>query len=180
MPEAKIVSLSKSLNHSFSKDCIDSLKLIKDLGVEGDAHSGRTVKHRSRVAKDPTQPNLRQVHIIHQELLDTLNQNGFKVKPGNLGENITTQHLDVLSLPENTLLKIGQSIIKVTGLRNPCAQLDNFQEGLLNAVLDRDDKGNLIRKAGIMAIVLQGGIINIGDTINIEYPLKPHIALKKV
>jgi len=177
----KVVSLSKDKAHQFSKKVVDSLSILEGLGVEGDAHCGKTVKHRSRVAVDPTQPNLRQVHLIHSELLDELQSKGFDVTVGTMGENILTEGIDLLSLPQNTLLKIGKDVeLRVTGLRNPCAQLDNYQEGLTKAVLDRNEKGELIRKAGIMAVVVRGGGVTLQDAIEVILPPKPHLPLERV
>ena len=154
---------------------------MKGLGIEGDAHMGKTVIHRSRVAKDPSQPNLRQVHLIHSELHDELKGLGFKIKAGEMGENITTKGIDLLSLPKDTILNIGKNArIQITGLRNPCNQLNLFKKGLMNAVLDKDENGDLIRKAGIMGIVLEGGVIELGDTIEIILPDKPYIKLDMV
>jgi MOSC domain-containing protein YiiM len=151
------------------------------LGVEGDVHQGKTVKHRSRVARDPSQPNLRQVHLIHAELHDELVMAGFSVSAGQMGENITTRGIDLLGLPTGTRLHLGnRAVIEVTGLRNPCTQLDRFQPGLMAAVLGRDEHGALIRKAGIMGIVLTGGELQPGDPIEIELPLEPHRALEPV
>jgi MOSC domain-containing protein YiiM len=179
--DGTVIAVSISQNHSFSKFNRDSINLIAGLGVEGDAHLGKTVKHRSRVAKDPSQPNLRQVHLIHSELHDELKDAGFNLSPGQMGENITTGGIDLLGLPTNTLLYLGnRAIIKVTGLRNPCAQLDRFQSGLMAAVLDRDGQGNLIRKAGIMGIVITGGIVKSGDIVAIELPPKPHKPLNRI
>ena len=179
--EGKILALSKSQLHTFSKVNQVSLQLLAGKGVEGDAHLGETVKHRSRVAKDPTQPNLRQVHLIHSQLFAELAKKGFIIKPGEMGENITTKGINLLDLPRNTILKIGKTAkIQITGLRNPCLQLDNFQKGLMKAVLDKDEDGNLIRKAGIMGIVLTGGKIMIDDLIEVEYPSKPYLKLERV
>jgi MOSC domain-containing protein YiiM len=153
--------------------------LIKGLGVEGDAHAGKMVKHRYLVKLDATKPNLRQVHLIQAELFDTLNANGFSVAPGQLGENITTRGIDLLSLPTGTELQIGSdAIVELTGLRNPCVQIDEFQKGLLKAVLDKDEEGNLIRKAGVMGIVRVGGVICPDDAIVIELPPEPHRRLE--
>src|SRR5690242_17027032 len=139
---AKVVAVSRSKSHSFSKSTEMRIRLLKGLGVEGDAHMGETVKHRSRVRVDPTQPNLRQVHLVHAELHDELKAAGFKVHPGDIGENITTSGLDLLGLPTGAVLRIGQTaVIRITGLRNPCKQLDGFQDGLTAAVLDRDAAG---------------------------------------
>lgn len=177
----KVVSLSRDEKHQFSKRTCDSLTFLEGLGIEGDAHCGITVKHRSRVKADPTQPNLRQVHLVHSELLSELRKKGFKVEPGTIGENILTEGLDLLSLPRDTILEIGKDVVlKITGLRNPCAQLDNYQEGLTKAVLDRDNEGNLIRKAGIMAVVVKGGIVNLEDSITVQLPTQPHFALERV
>jgi MOSC domain-containing protein YiiM len=159
----------------------DVIRILTGLGVEGDAHLGVTVKHRSRVAADPTQPNLRQVHLVHAELHDELRGAGFAVKPGEMGENVTTRGVDLLGLPTGTRLHLGPTaIVEVTGLRNPCMQLDKIQKGLMEANLDRDADGNLIRKAGIMGIVLADGEVRPGDAIEVELPPEPHNPLKPV
>jgi MOSC domain-containing protein YiiM len=175
-----VLAVHRSPTHSFSKRPARSIRLIAGRGVEGDAHAGETVKHRSRVARDPTQPNLRQVHLIHAELLYELNAAGFTVKPGDMGENITTRGLDLLALPTSTRLLIGQAVIELTGLRNPCIQLDRFQAGLMQAALDRDATGNLIRKAGVMGVVLIGGDVLPDDAIYIEVPRGAHRKLEPV
>ncbi|MEB2630737.1 MOSC domain-containing protein [Peribacillus frigoritolerans] len=175
-----VIAVSKSDKHTFSKENCNSIKLLKGLGVEGDAYLGKTVKHRSRVAANPNQPNLRQVHLIHSELLDEL-KDSFNVAAGQMGENITTKGIDLLELPKDSLLYIGEmAVIKVTGLRNPCAQIDQFKSGLMNAVLDRDQQGNLIRKAGIMSIVLESGEVHPGDQVRIQLPPLPHAPLERV
>jgi MOSC domain-containing protein YiiM len=154
---------------------------LENLGIKGDAHCGETVKHRSRVKVDPTQPNLRQVHLIHSELLTELRSQGFSVEEGTMGENILTRGIDLLSLPKSTLLKLGSDVVlRVTGLRNPCAQLDNFQKGLTRAVLDTDSNGNVVRKAGVMAVVVKGGTVILGDTIVVEMPNMPYEDLESV
>ncbi len=176
-----VASVHRSATHSFSKPAASSLHLIAGLGIEGDAHAGATVQHRSRVARDATQPNLRQVHLIHGELYDQLNARGFIVSPGQMGENITTRGLDILALPANTRLHIGaEAVIEVTGLRNPCSQLDDFRPGLMQAVLARNADGNLVRLAGIMAVVLTGGEIRPGDGIAVALPAGPRRALEVV
>jgi MOSC domain-containing protein YiiM len=176
-----VIAVHRSPTHNFSKASAPAIRLIAGLGVEGDAHAGETVKHRSRVARDPTQPNLRQVHLIHAELHDELRAAGFDVKPGDMGENITTRGLDLLSLPTGTRLRIGSAaLIEVTGLRNPCLQLDQFRTGLMQATLDRDAAGNLIRKAGVMAVVLSDGTVRAGDAIEVTLPAPPHRALEPV
>lgn len=177
----KVISVSKSNSHSFSKYQEDKIFLLEGLGVEGDAHQGAKVKHRSRVAKDPSQPNLRQVHLMHSELFIELKEKGFEVEAGQLGENITTQDIDLLALPKDSILSIGRKAkIKITGLRNPCKQIDSIKTGLMNAVLDKDSEGNLIRKAGIMAIVIKEGEVKVGDEIKIELPSKPFVKLERV
>lgn len=178
---AIVVAVSSSPTHSFSKLDRASIRLIDGLGVEGDAHQGATVKHRSRVTRDPSQPNLRQVHLIHRELLAELCAAGFPVSPGLLGENVTTEGIDLLGLPTGTRLRLGASaIIEVTGLRNPCVQLDRLQPGLMAATLGRDRDGTLVRKAGVMAIVVAGGEIRPGDSIHAELPPAPHRRLTPV
>jgi MOSC domain-containing protein YiiM len=176
-----VMAVSRSATYTFSKVNQTSIELIAGLGVEGDAHMGEKVKHRSRVAADPTQPNLRQVHLIHAELHDALRAAGFNVLAGQMGENITTRDLDLLGLPRGTRLHIGsQAVVEVTGLRNPCLQLDRLQSGLMAAVLDRDDQGNLIRKAGVMGVVLTSGAVQVGDPIRLVLPPPPHSRLEPV
>jgi hypothetical protein len=169
--DARVVSVSRDAGHHFGKINCDSITLLAGLGVDGDAHMGATVKHRSRVRRDPSQPNLRQVHLIHAELIDALQQQGFAVSAGAIGENITTRGIDLLGLPRGARLRIGATaIVEVTGLRNPCIQLNTFQPGLMAAVLGRDAQGNLIRKAGVMGIVLAGGVVSVNDPIGVTLP----------
>jgi MOSC domain-containing protein YiiM len=177
----RIVAVSLRRGHHFSKTPGFSIRLLTGLGVAGDAHMGATVKHRSRVRKDPTQPNLRQVHLMHAELFDELRAKGFNVRPGDLGENVTTSGIDLLALPAGTRLQLGATaVVEVTGLRNPCIQIDGFQRGLMAATLDRDADGNLIRKAGIMSIVLADGDVRPGDAIRVELPGQPHKSMQPV
>lgn len=175
-----IVSVSRSREHTFSKTPAATITLLAGLGVQGDAHAGETVKHRSRVAADPTQPNLRQVHLIHVELFDDLQQRGFDVTPGQLGENLTTRGVDLLELPVGTLLHVGEeAVIELTGLRNPCAQIDAFRPGLLAAVLGRNEHGRVIRKAGVMGVVQSGGTVKPSDSVRCLLP-EPHRPLERV
>ena len=180
-PSGMVAAVSRSPTHSLSKPNADSIRLVAGLGVDGDAHQGATVKHRSRVAKNPATPNLRQVHLIHTELFEELRARGFPVSPGAMGENVTTTGIDLLALPTGTRLHLGdEAVVEVTGLRNPCRQLDSLQSGMMAATLDRDINGNLIRKAGIMAIAVSGGIVRQGDPIRTELPPLPHHPLVPV
>jgi MOSC domain-containing protein YiiM len=176
-----VTAVSRSPRHKFSKQNEPSIRLVAGIGVEGDAHAGEKVKHRSRARWTPHLPNLRQVHLIHSELHDELRAAGFDVAPGDIGENVTTRGIDLLGLPTGTRLYLGDTaVVEVTGLRNPCVQLDRFQEGLTAATLDRDAHGELVRKAGIMSIVLVGGDVRPGDAIRVELPPEPHQPLKPV
>jgi len=177
----RVVAVSLRAGHHFSKRPALSIRLREGLGVDGDGHLGETVQHRSRVRKDPTQPNLRQVHLIHAELFDELAAKGFDVHPGDLGENITTSGLDLLALPTGARLHLGASaIVEITGLRNPSVQIDDFQQGLMAATLDKDADGKLLRKAGIMSIVIAGGDVRPGDAVGVELPTAPHRPLQPV
>jgi MOSC domain-containing protein YiiM len=179
--DGSVTAVSRSASHTFSKPNEGSIRLIAGLGVEGDAHAGATVKHRSRVKRDPAQPNLRQVHLIHAELHAELAGAGFDIAAGAMGENVTTRGIDLLGLPAGARLALGETaVVEVTGLRNPCAQLDGLQPGLMAAVLDRDAAGNVVRKAGIMAIVIAGGEVRPGDSIRVELPAAPHRRLEPV
>ncbi len=179
--QPRVEAVSLSATHSMSKPVRLSIRLIEGLGVEGDAHSGTTVKHRSRVRQNAAAPNLRQVHLIHAELHAELRAAGFEVDAGRMGENITTRGIALLALPTGARLHIGSdAVVEVTGLRNPCVQLDGLQAGLMGATLDRDADGSLIRKAGIMGIVLVTGDVFPGDAIHIELPPQPYRPLQPV
>ena len=177
----RVIAVCQARGHGFSKPAQLSIRLLAGLGVQGDAHAGATVKHRSRVARDPTQPNLRQVHLIHAELFDELAAAGFDIGPGQIGENVTTSGVDLLGLPAGTRLLLGEAaLVEVTGLRNPCVQLNRFRPGLMAAVLGRDAQGGLVRKAGVMAVVVADGDVRPGDGIAVELPAPPHRPLAVV
>lgn len=178
---SRVLAVAADGAHRFSKQPQESISLLAGLGVKGDAHAGRTVQHRSRVRRDPSQPNLRQLHLIHAELFAELRGKGFEVNPADLGENVTTLGLDLLTLPRGTRLSLGlEAIVELTGLRNPCSQIDDFMPGLLAAVLGRDEQGAVVRKCGVMAVVLQGGEVRPGDSIAVQLPLTPHALLERV
>jgi MOSC domain-containing protein YiiM len=177
----RVESVARDAAHRFSKPAVGSIRLLAGLGVEGDCHAGITVQHRSRVRRDPTAPNLRQVHLVHGELLDQLRSRGFRVRPGTIGENVTTRDVPLLDLPTGTMLHLGQdAVIELTGLRNPCVQLDRYQDGLMAATLARDPAGELVRLAGVMAVVRAGGVVRPGDAITVRPPDGPHVALQPV
>lgn len=175
-----VEAVHRSSVHTFSKSPAPSIRLVEGLGVVGDAHYGATVQHRSRVAADPSQPNLRQVHLIHAELLEDLREAGHDVRPGELGENITTRGLDLLGLPVGSRLVIGDALITVTGLRNPCEQINAFRPGLLKLVLWKDADGSVHRLAGVMGVVSRSGSVEAGQQIRVEMPPEPHFELTKV
>lgn len=179
--EGRVIAVARDADHRFSKEVVEAITILEGLGVEGDAHAGTTVKHRSRVRADPTAPNRRQVHLIHAELFGEVAGKGFTVSPGDLGENITTTGIDLLGLPRGTVLAIGEAVrLEVTGLRNPCSQIEAFQPGLLSAVLDKHSDGTLVRKSGVMSIVLAGGTVRAGDAIRVHLPALPHLPLERV
>ena len=181
MTTASVVKVSKSNNHNMGKDNCQQIELIEGHGVKDDAHAGKTVKHLYLVRKNPNAINYRQVHLIHEELLDELKSKGFDISAGQMGENITTRNIDLLNLPRNTILKIGRdATIEIKGLRNPCVQLDQIQKGLMKAVIEKTPEGKIIRKAGVMAVVLNGGLIKDGDQIELIYPAPPHDLLEPV
>jgi MOSC domain-containing protein YiiM len=176
-----VVAVSRSASHGPLKTTAGAIRLVEGLGVEGDAHSGVTVQHLSRVRADPTQPNLRQVHLIHAELHDELAERGFDVEPGRMGENVTTRGVDLLALPVGARLRLGdEAVVEITGLRNPCTQLDGIQPGLMEATLERDGDGRLVRKAGVMGVVAAGGEVRPGDPVVVELPHPPHHPLEPV
>lgn len=179
-PVPAVVAVARSATHSFSKPVVEFIDLVEGVGVAGDAHSGTTVQHLHRLEQNPDKPNLRQVHLIHAELLDELASAGFVVGPGELGENITTRGLDLLGLPVGTRLGIGEVVVTVTGLRNPCHQIEEFRSGLLKRVLHRNENGEVERLTGVMGIVSRGGTVRAGDGITIELPAEPHHTLTTV
>jgi MOSC domain-containing protein YiiM len=168
---ASVVAVSRDPLHRFSKNVVDEIVLLAGWGIEGDAHGGATVQHRSRVARDPSQPNLRQVHLIHSELFDEVATPGHHVEAGQLGENVTTRGLDLLALPTDTVLHLGpDAVVRVTGLRNPCQQINGFEPGLLREVVARRKDGSVERKCGVMAVVLVGGAVRAGHEIRVDLP----------
>lgn len=176
-----VVAVHRSGTYTMAKPAVDMVRLLEGLGVEGDIHAGTTVKHRSRMRRDPTQPNLRQVHLIHAELHDELRASGFSVVAGQMGENVTTRGVDLLGLPTGTRLRLGPSaVVEVTGLRNPCVQLDGIQPGLLDACVEREGAVVTVRKAGIMGVVVAAGEVRAGDDIDVELPPAPHEPLRPV
>jgi MOSC domain-containing protein YiiM len=177
-----VLAVSAGTSHGIGKQTHDAIKLIAGHGVEGDVHAGAKIKHRSRVRKDPTQPNLRQVHLIHRELHEELVGQGFpEIAPGAMGENVTTSGVELLALPRGARLRLGaEAVVEVTGLRNPCSQLDGIAPGLMKATLDRDGDGELVHKAGVMGVVLEGGEVRPGDPIEVELPEQPHVRLAPV
>jgi MOSC domain-containing protein YiiM len=178
---AEVIAVARSVGHHFSKLLVPEIEIVAGHGVAGDAHGGPTVRHRSRVKVDPSQPNLRQVHLIHCELFEDVGARGFAVGPADLGENITTRGIDLLGLPRGAVLAIGATVrLEVTGLRNPCAQIEAFAHGLLAAVLEKRDNGTLVRKAGIMTVARVGGWVRPGDAITVEWPAPPYIPLERV
>ncbi|MGN6204034.1 MOSC domain-containing protein [Humibacter sp.] len=178
---ARVVSVSRDEAHRFSKPRVEEIRLIEGWGVEGDAHAGTTVQHLSRVARDPHQPNLRQVHLVHSELFDEVRRNGYDVEPGQLGENITTAGLDLLALPTGTVLHIGESAsIRLTGLRNPCEQINGLAPRLMKEMVFRLPDGTVVRKAGVMSVVLTGGIVRPGDAVRAELPSGEQTAMEPV
>lgn len=179
--DGTVTAVCSSGEYTFHKPARESITLLAGLGVEGDVHAGVTVKHRGRVARDPSQPNLRQVHLIHEELFAEVAAAGFPVRPGELCENVTTRGLDLLGLPTGTLLHLGaEAVVEVTGLRNPCAQIDDFQDGLLKQVVGRDAAGRVVRRAGVMSVVLTGGVVRPGDPVAVVLPAAPHRPLQQV
>lgn len=181
LPPGLVLAVCADRAHRFSKPVQDMVELVEGLGVRGDAHMGQTVQHRSRVAADPTQPNLRQVHLVHAELHDELRAAGFDLGPGEMGENVTIRGLDLLALPAGALLHLGRdAVVEVTGLRNPCRQLDELRPGLKAAVLGRDEAGALVRKAGVMAVVVASGDVRPGDPIATTLPPGEHVPLTAV
>lgn len=176
-----VESVSAHGEHAVSKTPREVVRLVEGLGVEGDAHAGATVKHRSRVRRDPTQPNLRHVHVMHAELLDELRERGFGVSAGWLGENVTTRGVALLDLPRGARLRLGMSaVVEITGLRNPCSQLDGLQPGLMAAVLATAPDGSLVRRAGVMGIVVSGGEVRRGDAVVVELPEGERVPLGPV
>ena len=172
---ATVIAVAAATGHGFSKRVLPRITLVKGIGIAGDAHAGVTVKHRSRVARNPDQPNLRQVHLVHAELFDELQSRGFDLAAGDIGENILTRGVALLALPVGTRLHLGpDAVVVLTGLRNPCTQLDGFQRGLMRAMIDKGPDGAIVRKAGVMAIVITGGDVAAGDTIAVVLPPVPH------
>jgi MOSC domain-containing protein YiiM len=179
--DGQVVSVSRSATHRFSKPCLREIVIVTGLGVEGDAHAGVTVKHRYLVRKNPLAPNLSQVHLLQESLFAELKASGLEIGPGDMGENVTTSGLELLTLPLGTRLHLGaQAVVELTGLRTPCLQMDTFRPGLKQACMGRDAEGGVERRAGVMAIALAGGSVRVGDAIRVELPPAPWTKLGPV
>jgi MOSC domain-containing protein YiiM len=177
----KVVGLASDDRHRFSKEPRTTLTLLENHGVRGDAHAGATVQHRSRAAQHPSPPNLRQVHLLHSEFFDLAAEQGYRLTGGDLGENILTAGLDVLALPRDTVLHLGShAAVRVTGLRNPCWQIDRFRKGLLRVAVSRGADGEVVRRTGVMGVVTASGSVELGDPIRVTLPPEPHAALERV
>jgi MOSC domain-containing protein YiiM len=175
--ESSVVAVHRKEEYGVFKEIQESVHLVKGFGVQGDAHMGTLVQHRYNKKQNPNQPNLRQVHLIQAELFDDLKELGLIVKPGEMGENITTRNIDIINLPLDTKLHLGDSaILQLTGLREPCGQLNTVQKGLKNAVLDESGKS----RVGVMSVVLRGGAVKADDLIRVELPSEPHQDLQPV
>ncbi|HEX3003189.1 MAG TPA: MOSC domain-containing protein [Angustibacter sp.] len=168
---SRVAAVCRNGSHTFSKVVVDAVTLLAGLGVDGDAHAGTTVQHLSRMRRDPTTPNLRQVHLVHAELLAELSAEGFGVGPGAMGENVTTSGVDLLGLPTGAVLRLGpDAVVRLTGLRNPCVQLDSLGPGLMKRLVHRGPDGGTVRLAGVMAVVEVGGVVRAGDAIEVRLP----------
>lgn len=176
--QGKVIAVSKSATHSLSKYNQESIKLIPDWGVEGDAHAGKTVQHLYLVRTDPTRRNNRHLHLFLQEMLDELAEKSFDLTPGQVGENLTTQGLPLMDMPVGTKLYIGDEVcLELTGLRDPCGQLNGIYPGLKAAMLDKDEQGNTIYRGGLYGVIRTGGVVKPGDTLRVELPPEPHVAM---
>lgn len=178
---ACVVSVSRDDRHRFGKPTVAAITLVADWGVEGDAHAGRTVRHRSHAAREPERPNLRQVHLLHEELFDELAGEGYRVAPGEMGENVTTRGVPLLALPTGTVLGLGpDASVTLTGLRSPCVQIDRYAPGLMRRMIGRDERGDVVRRAGVMAVVRTEGVVRPGDPVTVHLPAGAHRALDVV
>jgi len=180
-----VLAVHRSDEHTFAKPTVDSVTLLPGLGVEGDAHLGAQVKHRSRVAADPNQPNLRQVHLVMSELLDDVRAAGHEIEPGRLGENVTTTGIDLIGLPVGSMLRIGDTaLVALTGLRNPCKQIRDVGDGVLKMMFVDGERygrpGEQIGRTGVMGVVVAGGTVSAGDEIAVRYPAGVLTPMQKV
>jgi len=175
-----VMSVNQAARHDVRKTPVAALHLRSGLGADGDAHYGATVQHRYDRRRDPSRLNLRQVHLIGAELLEELGRAGYRIAPGDLGENITTADIDLASLPAATRLHIGSSaVLELTGLREPCVLLDRIAPGLRLAACG-ERSGETILRHGAMAIVVAGGEVRAGDAIEISLPPSPHRPMRVV
>jgi len=180
-PTGQVVAVARDGEHRFSKPTYETITLVAGYGVEGDAHAGLTVQHRSRVARNPEQPNLRQVHLIHAELLDYAAARGYRIKAGELGENVTTAGVDLLGLSRGTHLQLGdEAVVEVTGLRNPCNQINGLQDGLMKEFIYVDSARSTVRLAGVMSVVISGGVVRPGDIVRTMPPAGEYVPLEVV
>jgi len=169
--QPRVIAVAAKPEPGVGKVLREVITLVAGHGVEGDYHAGPFVRHRSRAARAPDLPNRRQVHLIHAELFDEVAALGIDVRPGQMGENITTRGLALMDLSPGTRLHLGSiAVVEITGCRNPCNQLDAIDPRLLPEVARKAADGTIARRAGIMGIVVQGGPVRPGDPIHVEVP----------
>lgn len=181
MNRAMVESVHRSESHDFTKATVEEVVLVAGVGIEGDAHAGATVQHVSRKKKDADRPNLRQVHLVSAELHEELVADGFDLDHGGFGENLVTRGIALGDLPVGTTLALGDdAIIVLTGLRDPCAQIDRHREGLRAAVAFDPGEGPKLFRDGAMAMVVRGGVVRTGDPIGVALPPEPHHPMRKV
>ena len=173
-----VLSVSRDDKHRFSKPTVSSIRLVAGFGVEGDSHAGATVQHLYEKKRNPSAPNLCQVHFMAAELFDDLVPTGYTVAPGELGENVTTEGINLMSLPLGTQLHLGaQAVVSVTGMRSPCSLINGYQKGLMKQLIKTDAAGTVHRRGGIMGVVVRGGVVNPGDCIRVELPAGEQLPL---
>lgn len=182
----RVLSVSSSQTHSFSKPPVPGITLIANHGVKGDCHAGKTTQHRSSLQVHPPTPNLRQVHLIAIENLKkiashlTTVDSAALLTPGALGQNITLEGIDLLNLPTGTELHFvsdggSQSgpVLVLTGVRDPGPQIERFQAGLKERFIVRDAERRVVgRLVGVMSVVQCGGEVRSGMGVRVVYPVE--------
>ncbi|MDI6604007.1 MAG: MOSC domain-containing protein [Thermoanaerobacteraceae bacterium] len=139
----KIIAVCKSENKGERKVNVGSVRLVENFGVKGDAHGGNW--HR-------------QVSLLAMESIAKMIEKGLKVGPGDFAENITTEGIDLVSLPVGTKLRAGKTLLEVTQIGKKCHAKCAIYEQAGDCIMPRE---------GIFTKVLKGGVIFAGDSIDV-------------
>jgi MOSC domain-containing protein YiiM len=172
--QGSVIAVCQKTEPGLPKFEAEAIQLIEDFGVSGDYHAGKLIRHRYWAAKDPTHPNHRQVLLVDTSIYADLASQGIALKPGMLGENVVVDGIQVMTLAVGARLQLGDALLELTEVRNPCYQLNEMHPDLLEAVKPEVD-GQPRRNAGMFARILTGGWVRPGNPVLVLSEQTPRV-----